>query len=483
MNIKSFFLENIGIKQTILKNTFWLAAAEGTIQILKLALIVYTARVLGAEEYGKFSFALSFVCLVVVLAEFGLPDIITREFSKNKEAEKEYPAIVSLKIFLSLGTFLLMCISSFFITQDPAIQKSIWLLGLFILITSFLNIFYAFFRARQKMEYESFFKILQYVFLSLISFVILFTIPSIENLSLGYLLANISILCLALLFFKIFIKPIPFTYDKQVWRKFLYFSWPLAFGLVIGWIYVPVSSVMLGYFGYHMENGWYSAAFKIVGALVLSATLISRSFFPALSLASRGSKGEIQKVWNYQNQLMVTFAIPLMVGGIMLASNIVVLFYGHDFVPSIFVFQWLSVIFSIDFLYYPYASALVIFGLEKLNFFLISIGLAMNIMLTALLLPAYGLNGVVLANLASSMTVLFLAAWMVARHTPIFPFNRLLVKNILVVAISSLMMFLVIKFLLGNGVHVAILIIAGMLAYFAVFGFCYWLINKGRYHG
>ena len=97
MSIKKLFLENIGIRQTIIKNTFWLTAAEVVTQILKLALIVYTARILGAQEYGKFSFALSFVGIFVIFAELGLPDIITREFSKNHEAEKEYSSVISLK--------------------------------------------------------------------------------------------------------------------------------------------------------------------------------------------------------------------------------------------------------------------------------------------------------------------------------------------------------------------------------------------------
>ncbi len=65
---RRFFLENLGVKQTIFKNTFWLAVAEGVTKFLKLILIIYVARVLGATEYGKFTFALFLsLCLVFFL--------------------------------------------------------------------------------------------------------------------------------------------------------------------------------------------------------------------------------------------------------------------------------------------------------------------------------------------------------------------------------------------------------------------------------
>lgn len=481
MNIKSFLLENIGTRQTIFKNTFWLTLAEVVIQLLKLVLIIYTARILGVQEYGKFSFALSFVCLFVMFAELGLPDIITREFSYDKQTEKEYPSIISFKFFLSIGTFILMYISSFFITQEVSIRKSIWLLAIFILITSFLNIFYAFFRARQKMEYESAFKIIQYVILTALSFAILFTIPLIENVSFAYAVANVLVLLIVLVFFNFFIQPIKIRYDKGVWKKFANFSWPLILGVSIGWIYVPVSSVLLGYFGYNIENGWYSAAYKIIGATVLSATLISRSFFPALTTVSKESKERIQKIWNYQKELMMIFAFPLVVGGVVLAPKIIGFFYDISFSPSILVFKWLALVFAIDFLYYPYACALIIFGQEKRNFILIVIGLVINIVLNFIAIPKYGLQGVVISNLASSLVVLLLSVFVVMRYTPISPLNFKLGKTLFSVSLASLAMFIIISMPMVYNFNLLVVIMIGMVMYFLIFGIFYWFFNRNIY--
>jgi len=442
LNPKALFFKNIGTKQTVIKNTFWLTLSEAITGFLKFIFVIYVAKILGATEYGKFSFALSFVTIVVILSEMGLPDIITREFSKNKESEKDYPAILSFKLFLSLICFILMVGGAFFITSDPIIRVSIIVLGIFILITSFLNVICAFFRAREKMEYESVFKITQHLFLIFSSFIVLFFIPSVKNLSYAYLFSNLVILIITLLFFNFFVSRIKLYYDKKIWHKFFKFSWPLSPGFVIGWIYVSLTSIMLGYFGYNIENGWYNAAYKIIGALAISATLVSRSFFPVLSRFSKESKIKIQRIWNYQEALMAILSFPMIMGGIILAPQIINLFYDASYNPSILAFQWLVIVCGIDFMYYPYASSLVVFGREKVNFVLIVIGLIINIILNFIFIPKYTLYGAVLSTTISSVVVFLLAIVCAKIYTPISPFNIGTLKILLSIIISALIMFI-----------------------------------------
>jgi len=108
-NPAGFLLKNLGEKQTVAKNTFWLGVAEGVTRFLKLFLIIYVARILGATEYGKFTFALAFVSLFAIFSDFGISTIATREIAREKEKEKEFPSFLSLKLVLSIGTLLLIC--------------------------------------------------------------------------------------------------------------------------------------------------------------------------------------------------------------------------------------------------------------------------------------------------------------------------------------------------------------------------------------
>ena len=61
-DLKVFFSGG-GTKQKIFNNFFWLGFSEFVSRLLKLVLIIYVARILGATEYGKFTFAMAFFAL------------------------------------------------------------------------------------------------------------------------------------------------------------------------------------------------------------------------------------------------------------------------------------------------------------------------------------------------------------------------------------------------------------------------------------
>ena len=119
-------------------------------KLLALALVIYAARVLGAEEYGQFTFALAFVSLLMIFATFGLQPIVTREFAREQEKKEEFYSILSLKLVLAFCTFLLILITSFFVAEAYEVRIVILALALFFLLNGFIGIFYSFFHPRPK---------------------------------------------------------------------------------------------------------------------------------------------------------------------------------------------------------------------------------------------------------------------------------------------------------------------------------------------
>ena len=444
INIRKFFLENIGIRQTILKNTFWLTAAEVVIGFLRLALLIYVARILGATEYGKFTFAFSFVSVIVIFSDLGVIDIITREFSRNKESEKEFPKILTLNIVLSFGALLMMVIGSFLITSDPYIQRLIWILAFFILSSSFFGIFLAFLRGRQKMEYEAGIKVIHTIILVAVSFLGIFYLPSAIGLGYGYLAANLFSLMALLLFFHLHFQRLQLSFDKSIFN-ILKISWPLSLGYVPIWIYITVSSIMLGYFNLITENGWYSAASKIALMAMIPADLIIRSFYPVLSKFFVNAKQELQKSWDYLVGLMIFLVIPVVVGGITLAPKIIDFFYGPDFAPSILSFQLLMVAVGLTFINYPFSVILIISDHQEKNFFLIILGIFVNIILNIILISWYGFYGAIISVIASSLIILLLTMIISRKFIEISLFNIKLLKYSVIAGLFSYVMFWVMR--------------------------------------
>ncbi len=470
INIRKFFLENVSIRQTIFKNTFWLVFAEITSRILGLALIIYVARILGAIEYGKFMFAFSFVSVVVLFSDLGVIDIVTRDLSRNKEKEKEFSSILTLNIVLSVATLLLMLLGSFFITTDLVIRRIIWILSFFILMTNFFGIFYAFLRSRQKMEYEASIKITQNIIMAGALFFVIFYFPSATNLSYGYLLSNLIALPLLLLFFHFYFTPLKLNWNKNIF-SILKTSWPLSFGFTTSWIYISVSSILLGYFGLIAENGWYSAASKIALATVVPADLIIRSFYPALSGFFLHSKEKLQKSWDHLMELMIFLAIPTVTGGVVLAPKIIDFFYGSNFNPSILAFQLLMYLIGISLISYPFSLILVVCDQQKKNFLLILAGATMSCILGVIIIPIYGFYGMVVSTIISSAVILFLTIIASKYFTPISIFKTKFVKTIIASGFSSLLMFFMVRLPAVYNLNIFYSVAFGALTYFIIF-FC-----------
>jgi len=454
--------------KTILKNVGWLTIGEGVSRILGFFLIVAMTRILGPTEYGKFAFAFAFVSLLAMFSNFGLMGITTRELSQGTEKEKEFPAILSLKLLLSIGTLAVMFLSTFFITHDDSIRKVIWFLSFFALVDNFFWILYAFIRARERMEYEAITKILSAALLFGIGLFVLWHFPSAQNVSYGYLLASFLTLIGLILFFHFRIYPLHLSIDARVWKKFWEFSWPLGLAGISGTVYIYSGSIIMGFLKQVTAVGWYDAAYQIIGIPIIFMTLISTSFYPALSRFAKESKERFQSLWNRQMEAMILLAFPLMTGGMILAPKLINFLYGSSYEPATFALQILLFVAGLNFLYNPYGTALVVSGQQKKHLYGTAIAALINIFLNLLLIPRFSLYGAGVATLISYLVLLLVEAEFVRRFTQINIWSSVLTKVFFASLFASfLMAFVLLQPILFN-VQVLVLAVIGALVYFSL---------------
>lgn len=469
VGIKTILFDNLTVKQTIFKNTFWSTIAVAMDRLLKFILLIYVARILGATEYGKFTFALSFTSLFVVFHSFGLHSIITREFAREEEKKEEFYSIMSLKVLLSFGAFILILLSSFFITSSPDIRRVILILAIFSLLNGFTTIFYAFFQARQRMEYETWAELLQAVIVTGTGLLVLFKFPSVENLSYSYLFSGLAGLIFVVIFFNFKIFPLKIYWEKIVWRKFLIMSWPLALTGLFGTLYTYIDSVMLGCWGMITETGWYNAAYRVIFIALMPMALISGSFYPVLSNFFKKSKEKLQKVWAYQTELMILLSFPLVVGGIVLAPRIIDFVYGPDFTPAILAFQILTIMAGLIFLCRPFYDVMIASDQQKKTFLVTFWGALIDIILNLILIPKYSLYGAAVATVITYIFILLLYFKYTMKYTPIHPLNLKFLFVFIIAAISTAFMYFVIIQPVIYNLNIFLTVFVGAIIYATVF--------------
>ena len=466
---RDFFLKNLGLKQTIAKNTFWLSISQFISRFLKLILIIYVARILGVNAYGQFTFALSFVSLFSIFTDLGLSSIITREFSQDKERELQIYSLFSLKIVLALLTLILIIFSSFFITKSPVIRQIIFVLGFYTIISGLSYAFYAFFRARQKMEYESFSVIIQALIVTGAGFFVIFTCPSAINLAWSYFLSGLTGFLFLIFIFYRKAFPIKIAFNTSIWKKYLALSWPLALGAFFSTIYNQTDSVMMGAFGQISQTGLYNASRKIVNVVILPATLISSSFFPVLSQFLKKSKEKLQKSWNYYYKSILFLALPLFVGGMVLAPRIIDYIYDPRYFGSILALRILLLMALIAYLYIPLSQLLIVFNQQKRLFFVAFWAAILNVFLNFLLIPKYSLYGASWATVATVIVNLIFFIILAQKLTYVKLVNKSIIITFVEASLSSLIMYYVIKIPYVFHRNILLIVFVGTIVYLISF--------------
>jgi len=465
-SIRSVLFDNITVRQTVLKNTFWLTVGIGISKLTNFVLLVFAARVLGVTEYGKFTFALAFVALLTICGDLGISPILIREFSKEKERESDFHALLSLKIFLVVGMIMIISLGSFFVTSSFGIRKIIMILAFYAAVNSVINLNVAFFQARQKMEYQAFGEIVAASTMIILGFIVLLIWPSAENLSYIFFLSVLFTLVFITTLLHQKITLFKVRWDIHIWKKYLSMSWPLAFTGFLTLIYSYIDSVMLGYKGMIIETGWYNAAYRIAAFGFLISSPICGSFYPVLSEYFKKSKAGLQKIWEHFSELMIILGIPLTTGGMFLAPRIICFFYGDNFTPSILAFQLLIITTGIIFLYTSFQQILIVSGQQKKIFCAILGGAILNIIMNLILIPKFSLYGAAIATVITHFLILSLLVIFTVVFTPVRVFFIKFLTVFIGVIVSSGLMLLIISrpFIYNLSLIFAVLI--GIISYF-----------------
>lgn len=475
--IKRFLFDHLDARQIIAKNTFWLAVAEFLSRFFKFFLIVFAARILGATDYGKFSFALAFASFFIVFADFGLDNILLRELARDKSQEAKFPAIFTLRVLLSLLMLVVIWLGSFFATEDLIIRQAIWILAFYIFFQSTKTVFHAFFQARQRMEYTAFIQILDAALITVLGFFVLFRFPSVANLSLAYVFVAFAgfILMLIILKKRIFRFPL-FAFQPTVWKQFLAVSWPLGLVGFGGSIFNQIDSIALGFYKQVTQVGWYNAAYAIFGTTLLPVMVIGQSFFPMLAKAREESKERFQKIYYIQTEVSFFLAFGFLAGGLALAPKVIDFFYDLSYAPSILALQILLVASALWILSAPANTALVIFNQQRRLFWIVLASAFLNAGLDFLLIPRWSLYGPAFATVMATGFTAFLVMRQASNAFRLGD-GRLLLKLIgSLLAAAATYVFLSLPQM--SRLHVIPAILLGGFVYLALF--LLWRIAVGK---
>jgi len=459
-----------GLVTRIATNTAWVIVTHILNMALGVLAVMYLARYLGTEGFGKYSFIFAYLSFFTVLSDFGTGAILVREASRDAEAARK---LLGNSIIMRLLFPLLTIALAYLIIlplKSSAEMRSLVLVASLGFLFSFSAVYKVIFQVSLKMAYPNLLDTAGNVIkLALFLLVILKggTLFDFILVSAVYVLPAV----VALMYFSDKIITPRFDIDFALWKRLLKESWPLALSGVFILIYLRVDTVMLSLMKGDEAVGYYSAAYRLTELFTVIPMAFSLSLLPLMSRFF-GSENERAKTYYQQGmKYMMLLALPLATGIMMLSSKIIPPIYGRQFtlaIPALSVLAWAEALIFMNIIL---ANALVAVRKQWVVICNTSIGMVLNIILNFIFIPSFGFVGAASTTVATELTTFLLGVYMMSKYQ--FPANisKLFVK---VAFACSLMGFYIFFF---NGLTIALLIITAAVIFIAA-AFALKIMNK-----
>ncbi|MCM8800414.1 MAG: flippase [Candidatus Omnitrophica bacterium] len=385
-------------------NTFWLLFQRVFARLISFLLTVYLARNLETVDFGRLSFAISFVGLFLLFADLGIITLSIREVARNREGADVYIGnAVILKGLLSVFTFTIIIFALKLIRVPYETGLIVYLLAGYLLFENMGGLFKAVFQAYQKMIYVVLSDITEKAFLFLLCFILISKKYGITGIGLAYLFSGVLIFLANMLIVNLrFFRP-NYKINLFLWKNILKESSILAIVALLSMVYFNIDIVMLGKMKGEEIAGRYSVSYHLFYTLaVLSGAFLS-AVFPLLSRLSKESFTLLKKIYEKSFKVIIAMGIPLSLGCFLLADRIINLIFGPHYQQSAIVFKIFSPIIIFSFLnsfigYFLTSVARQLLIAKMLTFTVIT-----NVLLNLMLIPKYSYIGAASATVVSEI--------------------------------------------------------------------------------
>ena len=459
------------------KNTFYLLVAYSYQKVVALFYFIILARYLGADNFGKYTFAISFTALFAVLIDAGLFAVLTREIARDREKSKFYFGnILTFNIISSVLVFFIIYLAINILNYPLLTKKLVYLNALVIFLDALALCIYHVFRGHLNLKFESIGIIVHKTIMLIVGLILIYLRVPIVFMVLPLVAGSFFYLINAIIFFKKNMHSWPWPrFDIKVIKSLLILAWPFFLTAIFAKIFATSDTILLSLRAGDEFVGWYSAAQKIVLAfLLLIAGSLSTALYPSFSYYFVHSKEYLKKIFTQGIFYMILITIPLSLGLVILAKPLILFVYGSGYLSAVPALIILSIALPFMFLDYMISGFLNACEKQKTNTLIHGLGAIIFVALNLFLIPSFSHVG---SSLAVLISFLFLFILEIYSSRKIIKINwRYLLKKFILVCLVSLLMGVVLL-AIRDSLPIILTVIIGATVYF-IFAYASGLIKK-----
>ena len=376
----------------------------------------YASRILGPAGIGKVQFVITFATYFVVIAQFGIPVYGMREVARahgdKKQLDKLFSELLLINIFSSL---LLTAVYGGVILSLPWFHESLnyYLFGGLLVLSGF-SVLDWFYMGMEQFRFLS----LRSIVIKTVALVVLFLfVRTAEDLMVYFLIAIFSIIInnlwnLLHLRGQVSIRFLHLQLKKHYGPLLILFASSLTIS-----VYTLGDTLLLGFLTNDKAVGLYTAAKKLTIIVIPLITSLGTVLIPRLTKSidvrdTRETGVRMEQSFSF----ICLFGIPVVVGLMVFAPEIIRVFTGTRFMGAVLTLQLMApVIFLVGLGHLFGMQLLIPGGFEKKYLLATLLGMGVSLSLNLLLIRLFQDKGAAVTLLITEGVVSFTAYFFVVK--------------------------------------------------------------------
>ena len=456
----------------IVKNGGVTFIGDNLLKVISTVIVILIARYLGDVEYGKFTFALSFTGLFLILMDLGTRILIVREISqKRNEAPKIVANVLMLKFITSILVYVLIIIIAFILNYSKETLIAISIAALGLVFDSLSTTVTSIFQAYERLEIPALTKFIRIVLRFSITVPLLIIGKNFLVILAVYAgVQFLDFLVSLIICYSKFVKLI-FDFDKKLIIYLVKKSFPFLLSGIFVTVYFRIDITLMsklaptflnGFYSNASRDaviGWYSSAYNLLDVASSLPGAFSAAILPVAVVYFQQSREKLVRLYSLAVKSLTYISIPLAVGTTLLADKIIYLLYGAKYVNAALplkILIWTIVPLCMN---YMLGAVMIAIHEEKKGVIILFLNALVNIVLNLFLIPKYSLYGAALATVLTEVFYFSGYYYIISRSFYQLNIASLLAKP----AIASAFMGIFIYYFIS--LNVFVLIVLGISIY------------------
>lgn len=454
------------IKLEVQRHGMMYLASSAGITLLGFVATIFYAHWVGADVLGQYFLFLSYLTILSLFSDLGIGHATTFRICEGRDPDKFYSAGLALRIGLLITISLAMVIFGDYFSENLKDFSLFWILIFVFIISTFSSAVGTAIGASNRLGLAASVVLINNFIRICIQVLAIFLGFKVYGLIGGLVAGLIVELIINFRYIDYHLTRFDRSHIKKI---FSFSSWAFLSTACIT-LFDNVNILIISFFLTISDVGIFGVCWTFsFFALFISTALCNTLFVKVSRWRVAGDWTAITTALSRATSYALLLAIPMLIGGAILGERLLFYLYGSTFAAGATALVIIIGARVVQSIFQIYSNFLMATDHVKHQFFGLSAGILVNILLAFILVPRIGLPGAAIASLANVVVSTIICGYFLRRIIPIRADKKILKDILIASACMTAALVISDRFpLQQSALTTAAMVILGAFVYFAI---------------